>query len=94
MSIKTNYCLKLTFYSYSFKGFFQTDSRQTIHFKIRLTGYLFYVIVKPYGLTDDKALDSLRDCSSIPHVVTYDLADKFTKQSTFTVFVLILYFTK
>ena len=94
MSIKTNYCLKLTFYSYSFKGFFQTDSRQTIHFTIRLTGYLFYVIVKPYGLTDDKSLDSLRDCSSIPHVVTYDLANRFTKQSTFTVFVLILYFTK
>ena len=94
MSIKTNHCLKLTFYSYRFKGLFQTDSRQTIHFTIRLTGYLFYIIVKPYGLTDDKALDSLRDCGSIPHVVTYDLANKFTEQWTFTIFFLVLYFTK
>ena len=28
----------------------------------------------------DKALNSSRDCGSIPHVFTYDLANKFTEQ--------------
>ena len=38
-----------------------------------MTGYFFYVIVKPYDLMD-KALDSSRDRSLTPRVVTYDLA--------------------
>ena len=68
------------------------DNWQAIDFTIQMTGYFFYVIVKPYDLID-KALDSSRDRSLIPRVVTYDLA----KPSNWTrdhYVVTLLHFTK
>ena len=38
-----------------------------------MTGYLFHIIVKPYGLMGN-AFYLLRDYGSLPRVVTYDLA--------------------